>query len=202
MLQRIEGDVTRLAEEKVALETSKIKALEGSQAARKELEETEARLRTLKGQADEIEAAQEPTRLALEAERAEIQSIRRERESFEALKREIVVQGNRAIESAEKCRAEQMTLALIKRDKIKQASQLYINHLEAAMEFASSPEFLCSLRALLQTHFTHVGVTTDMGPEAPPAPAPQPVEPPPKSKHPEFLDAGEEADGGLIKAYK
>ena len=66
---------------------------------------------------------------------------------------DIVAQGHRAIESAERCRAEQMTLALIKRDSIQKASQLYINHLEAAMEFGSSPEFLSNLRALLDHHF-------------------------------------------------
>lgn len=157
VLHRIESDVTRLAKEKVIIETDRRQALEGVQAARDELEATEARLRALKAQADEIEAVQEPTRLALESERAEIQSIRQERESFEALKRDIVVQGHRAIESAERCRAEQMTLALIKRDSIQKASQLFVNHLEAAMEFGSSPEFLCNLRALLHRHF-HGGV--------------------------------------------
>ena len=146
ILQRIEGDISRLAKEKVAIET-------GKQAASAEIEAAEAKLRTLREEAEEIEATQEPARLELESIRAEIQAIREERESFEALKREIVVQGHRAIESAEKCRAEQMTLALIKRDSIQKASQLYINHLEAAIEFGSSPEFLSNLRGLLDRHF-------------------------------------------------
>ncbi len=145
-LQRLEEDISQLAMDKVAIETDR-------RAAREELRGAEARVRALKEQADEIEAAQEPTRLELESNRAEIQSIRRERESFEDLKRDIVAQGHRAIESAEKCRAEQMTLALIKRDSIRKASQLYVNHLEAAMEFGSSPEFLSNLRALLDRHF-------------------------------------------------
>lgn len=64
--------------------------------------------------------------------------------------RDIVVQGHKALETAEMARREQITLACIKRDNIEKASQLYIRHLEAAMKL-DSPDFL---RNLLEKHFS------------------------------------------------
>lgn len=47
--------------------------------------------------------------------------------------RDIIVQGQKALEVAERARKEQIALACIKRESIHKASQLYIKHLEAAI---------------------------------------------------------------------
>eukprot|EP00889_Picochlorum_renovo_P003831 jgi/Picre1/30861/NNA_006220.t1 len=92
-------------------------------------------------QAEEIQKGFESLREATEKSRAEIAKITHEKSEFERLKRDIVVQGHKALETAEMARKEQITLACIKRENIEKASQLYIRHLEAAMKL-DSPDFL------------------------------------------------------------
>lgn len=101
-------------------------------------------------QAEEIQKGFESLREATEKSRAEIAKITHEKAEFERLKRDIVVQGHKALETAEMARKEQITLACIKRENIEKASQLYIRHLEAAMKL-DSPDFL---RNLLEKHFS------------------------------------------------
>lgn len=101
-------------------------------------------------QAEEIQKGFESLREATEKSRAEVAKITHEKAEFERLKRDIVVQGHKAFETAEMARKEQITLACIKRENIEKASQLYIRHLEAAMKL-DSPDFL---RNLLEKHFS------------------------------------------------
>lgn len=101
-------------------------------------------------QAGEIQKGFEALRDATEKSKAEIAKITHEKAEFERLKRDIVVQGHKALETAEMARKEQITLACIKRDNIEKASQLFIRHLEAAMKL-DSPDFL---RNLLEKHFS------------------------------------------------
>lgn len=106
----------------------------------------------------ELQSAEAALRQALEKSRSALEEIRQEKSHFEELKKDIVVQGQRALETAEVARKEQITLACLKRDSIQKASQLYISHLEAAMKF-DSPDFL---RNLLEKHFSTNTISPDL----------------------------------------
>lgn len=92
-------------------------------------------------------------------------------------RRDIILQAQKALEAAEIARREQITLACIRRESIEHASQLYMKHLEAALQL-DPPELLKNVLEKLSAMNIECLVSDDgiVGKKDAPTPAGQPNE--------------------------